>query len=841
MPTNADEPSAAAAGLTTQEAQERLVRFGPNEPAAKERHSFVSDLWHAFANPLVLILVIASTVSAFTGDRVDAAIIGAIVLLSTVIDLIQSYRSQQAIERLRAEVAPTATVLRDGVWKELRRRDVAPGDIVRLSAGDLVPADARLLTARDLFVLQAALTGESLPAEKQAAAEAASTSADAPNMVFLGTSVVSGSATAEVVATGPRTSFGDIAARLGTRPEETAFDHGLRMFSGLLARTVFFLVLFLLVVSIARHRDPLQSLLFAVALAVGLTPEFLPMITSVTLSKGAVAMARKKVIVKHLSAIENLGSLDVLCSDKTGTLTAGTMSLDRSLGPFGGPSQRALNLAYFNSKFETGIRSPLDEVILRQPPPKIDDYAKCDEIPFDFERRRLSVVVQQQSRRVLITKGAPEGILPLLSGYELDGKVTPIDGDSLKRIQQTGNQMNAQGFRSLAVAYVEVPACANYSVKDERNLILAGFLTFADEPLPDAAQIVDSLKQDGVEIKVISGDNDLVTGHVCTEVGIDPGQIVTGEAMDRMTDPALAHVVEQTRVFARISPAQKNRILLALKHNGHAVGFMGDGINDAPSLHAADVGISVSSAVDVAREVADVILIEPGLRVLHDGIIEGRKAFGNVMKYLLMGTSSNFGNVFSMAGASVFLPFLPMLPTQILLNNLLYDLAQLTIPTDNVDDTYLQKPQHWDIHLIRNFMVYIGPISSIFDFLTFYVLLHFFRASEAQFHTGWFIESLATQTLVIFVIRTAKNPLHSRPSVPLLASCLAAVAIGTYLPFSPLAKMLGFTPLPLGYFAFVAVATTLYLLLVQVAKQFLLRGAARNHAAKQGNYPVAAT
>lgn len=827
MLPNADEDRTATAGLTESEAEERFDRFGPNEPAATQHHSFLSDLWHAFANPLVLILVVAAVVSAFMGDRVDAAIIGTIVLLSTVIDLGQSYRSQRAVEKLRAQVAPTATVLRGGVWKELPRHDLVPEDVVRLSAGDLIPADARLLTARDLYVLQASLTGESLPAEKQATGEAASTKADARNMVFLGTSVVSGTATAEVVATGARTAFGNIAARLGAHPEETAFDKGLRDFSQLLARTVLFLVLFLIIVSIARHRDPLQSLLFAVALAVGLTPEFLPMITSVTLSKGAVAMARKKVIVKHLSAIENLGSLDVLCSDKTGTLTAGTMSLDRSLDPFGNPSERTLELAYLNSKFETGIRSPLDEVILHQPPPKIDDYTKCDEIPFDFERRRLSVVVERQSRRILITKGAPEGILPLLSGYELDGTVQPIGVEATKRLQQTSNELNSQGFRSLAVAYVEVPARTEYTQKDESNLILAGFLSFADQPLSDAAQAVASLKQDGVEIKVISGDNDLVTGHVCTQVGIDPGQITTGEGMDRMTDPALSHVVEQTRVFARISPAQKNRILLALKHNGHAVGFMGDGVNDSPSLHAADVGISVSSAVDVAREVADVILVQPGLRVLHDGIIEGRKAFGNVMKYLLMGTSSNFGNVFSMAGASVFLPFLPMLPTQILLNNLLYDLAQLTIPTDNVDETYLRKPQHWDISLIRNFMVFIGPISSIFDFLTFYVLLHFFHANEAQFHTGWFIESLATQTLVIFVIRTAKNPLRSRPSGPLIGSCIAAVAIGTYLPFSPLAPILGFTPLPLSYFLFVALATGAYLLLVDAAKHLLLRQAAR--------------
>ena len=382
------------------------------------------------------------------------------------------------------------------------------------------------------------------------------------------------------------------------------------------------------------------------------------------------------------------------------------------------------------------------------------------------------------------------------------------------------------------MAYVNVPPRANYSLEDERNLILVGFLSFSDQPLPDAAQVLTSLKQDGVEIKIISGDNDLVTGHVCTQVGIAPGQIITGQETDRMTDPALVHVAEETRVFARISPAQKNRILLALKHNGHAVGFMGDGINDAPSLHAADVGISVSGAVDVARAAADVILVEPGLRVLHDGIIEGRKAFGNVMKYLLMGTSSNFGNMFSMAGASLFLPFLPMLPTQILLNNFLYDLAQITIPTDNVDETYLKKPQHWDIGLIRNFMLFVGPISSIFDFLTFYVLLHAFRTSEAEFHTGWFVESLATQTLVVFVIRTSKNPLRSRPSAALTATCLGVVAIGVYLPFSPLAGVLGFTPLPAGYFAFIAVASGAYLFLVEAAKRWLFREATRKNATK---------
>ena len=433
-------------------------------------------------------------------------------------------------------------------------------------------------------------------------------------------------------------------------------------------------------------------------------------------------------------------------------------------------------------------------------------------------------MVERQSQRVLITKGAPEGILPLLTGYELDGRTAPMSSDVARRFQRTSDELNSQGFRSLAVAYVEVPARPSYSVEDERNLILAGFLTFSDVPLADAASAMALLKQDGIEIKVISGDNDRVTGHVCMQVGIEPGRIITGETMDRMTDPALTHMAEASQVFARISPAQKNRILLALKHNGHAVGFMGDGINDAPSLHAADVGISVPSAADVAREAADVILVEPGLRVLHEGIVEGRKAFGNVMKYLLMGTSSNFGNVLSMAAASLFLPFLPMLPTQILLNNLLYDLGQLTIPTDNVDETFLKKPQHWDIGLIRNFMLFIGPISSLFDFLTFYVLLNVFHTSEAMFHTGWFVESLATQTLVLFVVRTSGNPLRSRPSTPLALTCLAVVAIGVYLPFSPFAAVIGFTQLPAGYFVFLAIATGVYLLLVEAAKRRLLRG-----------------
>ena len=815
------------AGLTSQTAVERLAQYGPNDPAPRRRRSALTDFLRLFLNPLVLVLLIAATASAALGDATDAGIIFAIVILSNTLDFAQTRRSQRAIEQLQVQVAPKATVLRDGQWVDVPRSQVVPGDVVRLSAGDMVPADARLLESRDLYVQQSALTGESLPAEKQVHGDEVSSHPDAENMVFLGTSVVSGTARALIVATGTSTAFGDIAARLAAPPEPTAFERGLKDFSLFLTRTVVFLVLFLVVVAALKHRDPLQSLLFAVALAVGLTPEFLPMIVSVTLAKGARAMARKKVIVKHLAAIQNFGSIDVLCSDKTGTLTSGSMTLDQCLDPFGQPSQRVLTLARLNSRNQTGIRSPLDEAILGTPPTDAETgYQKCDEIPYDFERRRLSVVLEHDSQRLLITKGAPEGVLERTVAVERQGQTVPIDADLDARCRATFTELSRKGLRVLAVAYVVVEPRASYSAADERGLILVGFVTFADKPLPDAAAALAALRAAGVHVKIITGDSQLVTSQVCTQVGLDPGNILLGEAIDKMTDPALQAVVEETTVFARASPAQKNRILLALKHRGHVVGFMGDGINDAPSLHAADVGISVASAVDVAREAADIILVEPGLEVLTSGILEGRKAFGNVMKYLLMGTSSNFGNMFSMAGASAFLSFLPMLPTQILLNNFLYDLSQVTIPTDNVDEEFVRKPRQWDIGLIRKFMLYVGPISSVFDFLTFYVLLRFFHAGQPFFHTGWFVESLATQTLVIYVIRTMGNPFESRPSRPLLITTLLVVAVGALLPVTGLAGPLGFVPLTAKFYVFVAVATLVYLLLVQLAKAVLLGHAA---------------
>jgi len=806
--------SEAPAGLTSVEAARRLEQYGPNEPVRVRRLSALHQLVRLFATPLVAILLVAAIISAALGQRTDAVIIVTIVVLGVGLNFFQTYRSGLAAEKLKASVMPTATVLRDGEWKELPVRVVVPGDVFRLSAGDLIPADGRIVESRDLSVQQSALTGEPLPVDKHAA-----------DQVFLGTSVVSGTATGLADKTGPNTQFGDIAERLASRAPETEFEHGLHKFSALILETTVVLVLFILMVSIALKRDAFESLLFAVALGVGLTPEFLPLIASISLTQGALRMAREQVIVKHLPAIQNFGSIDILCSDKTGTLTSGQMTLEQAVDLNGAPSQRAFELGYLNSKLETGIRSPLDAAILKHRELDVSGYRKVDELPFDFERRRLSIAVEPPGAagRLLITKGAPEPVLERSSSIETAEGVRPLGDTERAAAHDRYRELSAEGLRVVAVAYRALPQQASYSVADETGLVFVGFLAFADPILPDVGELIAQLKADGVAIKILTGDSDVAARHACDQVKIDGARIVTGDEMDRLDDAALGHVAEEASIFARVSPAQKNRLILALKRRGHVVGFIGDGINDAPSLHSADVGISVMSATDVAREAAAVILGRPGLDVLHRGIIEGRRASGNMMKYLLMGTSSNFGNMFSMAIASVFLPFLPMLPTQILLNSFLYDVAQITIPSDNVDREYLARPQRWDIRIIRDFMIFIGPISSLFDFLTFYVLLRVFHATEPAFHTGWFVESLATQTLVLFVIRTMGNPLKSRPSRALTITTLVTVAVGVLLPVSPLASALGFVVPPVSFGVFVAGATLAYLLLVQVGKRILVR------------------
>lgn len=817
-----------AAGLTSEEAQRRFTQFGPNDPTPAAQFSALRHIGLQLSNPLTIILIVASVIALYLGQRVDAIIIVVVVTLGIAVNFFQTFRSEQAVHRLRERVAPTATVFRDGKWSELPRRQVVPGDVVRLTSGDLVPADALILTARDFFVQQSAMTGESLPVEKEAHPDdpAQHRNPSALNMIFLGTSVVSGKATAQIFATGAKTAFGDIAAKLAERPEETEFERGLRRFSSLILRVIVFMVLFILAMSLALKHNAFQSLLFAVALAVGLTPEFLPMITSVILATGAIRMSRDKVIVKHLAAIQNFGSIDIFCSDKTGTLTAGKMTLETVVDPAGASSEWARTLGFLNAKFNTGIRSPLDVTILERACTEAEGYSIVDEIPFDFDRRRVSVIVEKiganPPERLLISKGAPEGMLPLCDHQQCGMTSSPLDEAAHHSAKGTYEDLSRAGYRVLAVGFARVPVQPKYTKDDEKGLVLAGYLAFSDPVLADSVAALAALKRDGVEVKILTGDNELVAKHVCEQVGLDSARIVLGEEVAQTSDSAIGVVAEKTTVFARVSPSQKHRIILALRARGRVVGYMGDGINDAPSLHSADVGISVPSAVDVARDAADIILVEPGLAVLHRGILEGRKASGNAMKYLLMATSSNFGNMLSMAAASVFLPFLPMLPTQVLLNNFMYDLSQVTIPTDNVDDDYVRSPQRWDMKLVRDFMLFIGPISSIFDFLTFYVLLRVMHATEHEFQTGWFVESLATQTLVLLVIRTMGNPFKSRPSRPLLLTTLFIAALGVVLPFTPIAPAMGFTHPPGIYYVFLIAATLAYLGLVEIGKRLLV-------------------
>ena len=817
----------ASAGLTAAEAADALAQVGPNEPLAVERQALIGQVVRRFANPLIAILLLASAVSAVLGDVVNAAIIFAMVALSVSIELVQTRRSQRAADALKARVCPTATVRRDGSWCEIERRLVVPGDVIRLTAGDVVPADVELRDAKDLHLQEGVITGESLPVEKIA-----------HDHLYMGTSVVSGTGTATVTTTGPRTAFGEIAQKLSITPAPTEFERGIARFGAFILKTVVFLVLFVFVVAAAGHRDALQSLLFAVALAVGLTPEFLPMITTVTLARGAVRMSKAKVIVKNLGSIQNFGSIDVLCSDKTGTLTRGEMVLEKHVDPLGASSERPLLMAYVNSYFESGVENaidaavlskakinPLDSAVLTHDHPDISGFRKVDEIPFDFERRCVSVVVARENQKLIVAKGAPESILALSTSYEAGGIVRELTPAARTACEKTFEELSQRGYRVLGVGVAEADETATFSRSDEKNLVFLGFVAFADPPRDDAREVLAALRRAGVRVKVVTGDNEKVTAHVCERVGLSAKRMLLGSEIDRLSDPALAQRAERTDIFARVSPAQKNRILLALKKRGHVVGFLGDGINDAPSLHAADVGISVAGAVDVAKEAADIILLEAGLDTLLEGILEGRRAYGNVMKYLLMGTSSNFGNMFSMAGAAALLPFLPMLPQQILLNNFLYDLSQVTIPSDTVDESYVRKPHTWNIDLIRRFMLTIGPVSSLYDFFTFYVMLRFFHASEQLFHTGWFVESLATQTLVIFVIRTIGNPFKSRPSAALMATTVAVVAFGMILPFLPVAHALGFVPLPAAYFAFLIPACATYLGFVQIAKHNLMRRA----------------
>ncbi|MDW7556770.1 magnesium-translocating P-type ATPase (plasmid) [Azospirillum brasilense] len=835
--------ASTAGGLSGAEADARLTRCGSNDLSAVRRRPLWLQFLDRLHNPLLIILLLASGFSAMAGDFYSFAIVVTIVFVSVVLDFVQEVRANNTIEDLRRSVALRARVLRDGQERELPVERLVPGDVVQLVAGDLVPADARLIEARDLFVNQALLTGEPYPTEKHVAdLPHAADPSEATNTLFMGTSVISGTGRAVILRTGRATLLGAMAHSLKAPPPPTDFEIGVRHFGLLILRVTVFLVLFVLLANVLFHRPWLESLMFAVALAVGLTPELLPMVVTVTLARGALRLAERKVIVKRLTALHNLGAMDVLCTDKTGTLTEARIRLVRHIDAQGEDSDEVFRLAWLNSRFESGIRSPLDDAILEHGQPDAVDWHKLDEVPFDFERRRVSVLLERGGQHLLIVKGAPEDVLRLSTHYEPGpGRPSAFDIEARARVRRLFEQLGDDGFRVLGIASRVVgPDQREARVTDETELVFAGFAAFLDPPKADAAAAVHALSKAGVAVKILTGDNDRVTRHVCRDLGIPVTGLISGDELRAMSEEALRLRLAKVNVFCRLSPPQKQRVLLALKQRGHAVGFLGDGINDAAALHAADVGISVDGAADVAKDAASLILLEHDLSVIHGGVLEGRRTVENVTKYILMGSSSNFGNMLSMAGAALVLPFLPMLPIQVLLNNLLYDASEIGIPFDRVDPETIVRPVRWNMDLIRRFMLILGPVSSLFDFLTFYALLTIFGAGEALFQTGWFVESLATQALIIFVIRTRRSPLVSRPHPLLAALSVGMVLLAALIPLSPLGPLFGFVSLPLGYFIFLAGTVAAYLILAESIKRLFYRWygrQARRGAMAAGRFP----
>ncbi|MCX6688283.1 MAG: magnesium-translocating P-type ATPase [Methanoregula sp.] len=813
-------------GLTTQQAQAGLVRYGHNDISHIRKPPVIFQYLSHFKNLLVIILLIAAAISLFVGEITNAAIIFVIILASVTLNFFQEYKAGNAADLLKQKLVSKAIVFRDGTKIEVPVTELVPGDVIFLAAGDIVPADSRVLVERDFYVNQSSLTGEPFPVGKTAGSEdPAKPLAEAGNYIFLGTSVVSGTATAMITRTGMATEFGTVAKTLVERPPETEFERGLKQFSYLMSKIIFFLVIFVFFINALFRRGVLESLLFSVALAVGMTPELLPMILSLNLSKGSIAMSEKGAIVKHPESIQNFGSMDILCTDKTGTLTENQIALVRHLDTEGNDSENVLLYSYINSYFDTGLKSPLDEAILKFRYIDIDAYRKIDEIPFDFQRKRISVIVSTGSGLLLVAKGAPEEVLRVCSQRDRDGIVEPLTDAGRETINKIYEAQSVEGFRTLAVCYRFVPADqTQFSLADENDMVLAGLVTFIDPPKESARDSVQLLARSGIELKILTGDNERVAKKTCELIGLNVKGVLAGADIEHMDIGTLSRVVEDVTIFSRMTPVQKNRIMIALKHNGHVVGYMGDGINDAPSIREADVGISVENAVDIARESADIILMKNDLRILNDGVLEGRRTFGNTMKYILMGTSSNFGNMFSVAGASLFLKFLPMLPIQILLNNLLYDVSESTIPTDNVDASYISTPKKWDIEFIKKFIIVFGPISSLFDFITFFILLFIFSADASLFQTAWFMESICTQTLVIFVIRTRVVPFYkSRPSRLLVASTLLIVAIACILPFTVIGIIFGFVQPPVSFFAVLAGLVIGYIIIVELVKRWFYR------------------
>lgn len=824
-------------GLNQAEVEARLEQYGPNEVAKEKRRTWFLRLWDNVKNPLVILLAVLGVISYLTGDLRATIVILTMVILGIVLRYVQESRADKAAERLKAMVSTTTTVIRDGQRKEISLKELVPGDIVTLSAGDMIPADVRMLTAKDLFLNQAALTGESLPVEKLPAAvgENVQNPLEMQNICFLGSNVESGSGTAIVVQTGSGTYFGSLASSIVGQRVLTSFDKGINQFTWLMISFMGIMVpLVFLFNGLSKH-NWLEAFLFALAVAVGLTPEMLPMIVTVNLSKGAISMSKKKVIVKRLNAIQNFGAMDVLCTDKTGTITQGKIVLEKHLDVKGNPSVHVLHYGYMNSYYQTGLKNLMDEAILNHgnlnDALQVDEnFRKIDELPFDFQRRRMSVILENnQNQQILICKGAVEEIMRLSTHVEINGEVLEVLPEHDEHRKRRVKELNSEGFRVIAVAYRIFPGEddePHYTVRDESELTLLGYMAFLDPPKATALTTLKQLHEHNVAVKILTGDNEIVTGTICRQVGLSVDHILLGPQVEQMTEAQLAEAAEATTVFAKLSPSHKERIIHALQSKGHVVGFMGDGINDAPALKAADVGISVDSAVDIAKESSDIILLENSLLVLKDGVMEGRRVFGNIVKYIKMAASSNFGNMFSVLGGSIFLPFLPMLPIQVLTNNLLYDFSQTAIPTDEVDAEWLTRPRKWAIGDLRRFILFIGPISSIFDYATFFIMLYVFKCwnNPALFHTGWFVESLFTQTLIIHVIRTNKIPfIQSRASKALIFASLAIVAVGAYLPFSPLASTLGFVKLPPLYWLLLLGMLVVYVVLTQVIKTWFYR------------------
>ena len=815
-----------ANGLSQNDAQEILKRTGPNQIRSREQVTPFGLFFNQFKSPIVIILIFATVVSAFLQDWADAIIILLIVLGSALLSFYQEYNANSAAEKLRAQVSLKTNVLRDGKPASIPTEEVVPGDVVLLSAGSLVPADGRVLEADDFFVNQAVLTGETFPVEKKPGVVSEGTSLPGrTNSVFMGTNVRSGNAKILIIETGLNTAFGQIAERLTLRPPETEFERGIKHLGYLLTEVMLLLVLGIFAFNVYFHKPVLDSLLFSIALAVGLTPQLLPAIININLSKGSQAMAERGVIVRRLESIENFGSMDILCTDKTGTLTQGVVRLDGALDSNGIPSAQVQLFACLNASMQSGLPNPLDEAILQQCPTGLDEYSKVDEIPYDFVRKRLSVVARHRdSSHLLITKGALENVIEVCSRIQTPSGDCELGTGERARVQKRFEDWSEQGYRVLGLAVREIHAQENsYPASEEKDMTFTGFLLFMDPPKEGVQDTIAALEKLGIKLKIITGDNHLVAKHIGQILGLDGMKVMSSKEIDSLRDEALWHAVEETSIFSEVDPNEKERIILALKKRGHVVGYMGDGINDAPSLHSADVGISVANAVDVAKEAADMVLLRQDLNVLLEGILQGRKTFANTLKYVFMATSANFGNMFSVAVASLFLPFLPMLPKQILLINFLTDLPEMMIAGDHVDDILIEKPRRWDIHFIRRFMLVFGPLSSIFDLATFAILLWVLKANATTFHTGWFVESVLSAGLVVFAIRTRLPFLRSRPSRAMLGMTLLVIVITLALPYTPLASPLGFTPLPSTYLLAIGAIVGLYFGSAEITKRWFYR------------------